>query len=307
MKHFAELGVALPMDQVRKIVRRALAEDIGAGDITTLTTVSADKQGRGVILAKAEGIIAGLPVAEEVFEKMGTGTYFGGPAAQASESLEKIGSCPHFSALVSEGAKVGPGTEVATISGPLAAILTAERTALNFLMRMSGIATLTAKFVEAVAGTKAQIVDTRKTAPGLRLLDKYAVRVGGGRNHRFGLSDGILIKDNHIVAAGGIREAVARARQGGHHLLKIEVEARTLQEVEEALTAGVEAILLDNMKTAMLAESVKLVAGRALCEASGGITLQNARAVAETGVDLISVGQLTHSAPALDLSLVVSQ
>jgi len=172
-------------------------------------------------------------------------------------------------------------------------------------MRMSGIATLTAKFVEAVSGTKARIVDTRKTAPGLRLLDKYAVRIGGGQSHRFGLSDGILIKENHILAAGGIRAAVERARESRHHLLKIEVEVSNLQQVKEALSAAAEAILLDNMEPEMLAESVKLVAGRAICEASGGINLQNVRAVAKTGVDLISVGQLTHSAPAFDLSLQV--
>jgi len=275
----------LPLSQLRKIIKRALAEDIGSGDITTAAMVEARQQGQAVIIAKAPGIIAGLPVARETF------------LAIAPE-LE-------FKALVCDGKSVKANTKIATIAGPLAAILTAERTALNCLMRMSGIATLTSQFVQAVSGTQAKIIDTRKTAPGLRLLDKYAVRAGGGGNHRFGLSDGILIKENHIRAAGSITQAVVKARAHGHHLLKIEVEVTNLQELKEALTAGAEAILLDNMTPAQLAKSVKLIAGRAICEASGGITLQNVRAIAETGVNLISIGRLTHSAPALDLSLLI--
>jgi len=283
--------MTLPIDQVREIVKRALAEDIGGGDLTTAAIVQPEVRGCGVIIAKAPGVIAGLPAARETFLL--------------------LDSTIEFTTEITEGTKVTAGTwfdsahhkRVASVVGRLSSILTAERTALNFLMRMSGIATLTARFVEAVAGTRAKILDTRKTAPGLRLLDKYAVSAGGGQNHRFGLYDGILIKENHVAAAGGIREAVERARRGSR--LKIEVEARTIEEVREALAAGAEAILLDNMEPPMLAESVRIISGRAICEASGGITLQNVRAVAETGVDLISVGQLTHSAPALDLSLEI--
>lgn len=275
----------LPINAVQEIVRRALAEDIASGDITTRATVGPEKRGQAAIFSKAEGYVAGLPVAKEVLLAL-------------DPTLE-------FTTIVWDGARITPGLKLAAISGRIAPILTAERTLLNLLMRMSGIATLTARFVAAVAGTRAKIVDTRKTAPGLRLLDKYAVNMGGGQNHRFGLYDGIIIKENHITAAGGIAEAVARVRESAHHLLKIEVEATTLEEVEQALSAGADAILFDNMRVEMMAEAVKLVAGRALCEASGGITLESVRAVAETGVDLISVGRLTHSAPALDISLEV--
>ncbi|OFX17906.1 MAG: nicotinate-nucleotide diphosphorylase (carboxylating), partial [Armatimonadetes bacterium RBG_16_58_9] len=182
-------------------------------------------------------------------------------------------------------------------------ILTGERVALNFLQRMSGVATVTSRYVELVAGTKARIVDTRKTTPGLRVLEKYAVRVGGGFNHRFGLSDGILIKDNHIAAAGGIGAAVSAARKSAPHTLRIEVEVDSVNQIDEAIESGADALLLDNMSPALLTQAVELVAGRALIEASGGVTLDNARAIAEAGVDLISVGALTHSAPALDISL----
>jgi len=278
--------IDLPLNQVRKIVQRALAEDIGSGDITTAALVNKTQQGKGMLLAKAEGIIAGLPVAKETFFTLD-------PAVE-------------FSAKVKDGAKVKPGTELATTNGKMASLLTAERVALNFLMHLSGIATLTGQFVAAVKGTKARIVDTRKTSPGLRLLEKYAVRMGGGQNHRFGLDDGILIKDNHIAAAGGIAKAVALAQTSRHHLLKIEVECATLKQVKEAIAAEAEAILLDNMDLATLAKAVDLVGGRAICEASGRISLENVGLVAETGVDLISIGRLTHSAPALDLSLEIT-
>ncbi|NIM05209.1 MAG: carboxylating nicotinate-nucleotide diphosphorylase [Armatimonadetes bacterium] len=271
------------MDQVGEIVRTALAEDIGSGDITTAAIVDSAQQGRAVIVAKEEGIIAGLPVVREAFLA--------------------LDSTIRFNAEIDDGNRVTPNTRVATIAGPVAPILTAERTALNFLMRISGIATLTARFVEAIAGTRAKILDTRKTAPGLRLLDKYAVRMGGGQNHRFGLYDAILIKENHISAAGSITAAVERMKSDADPARKIEVEARSLEEVKEALAAGAEMILLDNMELAAMAESVKLTSGRAICEASGGVTLENVRAVAETGVDFISIGLLTHSAAALDFSL----
>jgi nicotinate-nucleotide pyrophosphorylase (carboxylating) len=273
----------LPSDQLRDIVSRALAEDIGNGDITTLATIPPLQQAHAHILAKAAGVIAGLPVAQEVFRQLDAGI--------------------KFDTSVADGAHVTAGTVVASLAGSAGAILTGERTALNFLMRASGIATLTAAFVDAVAGTKARIVDTRKTAPGLRLLDKYAVRMGGGHNHRFGLYDGILIKDNHIRAAGGIAPAVAQARATAHHLLRIEVEVTNTDELQQALVAGADCILLDNMTPTQHTECVKIVAGHALTEASGGITLENVRAIAESGVDIISVGFLTHSATALNLSL----
>jgi nicotinate-nucleotide pyrophosphorylase (carboxylating) len=277
--------MSLPPDFVNEIVRRALDEDIGSGDITTRAAVDPGLRGRAVIVVKADGVIAGLPVAEAVFFCLD-------PAIE-------------FKHQVSDGARISAGDEVALVKGALSSILTAERTALNFLMRMSGIATLAARFVEAVAGTHAIILDTRKTAPGLRLLDKYAVRIGGGTNHRFGLYDAVLIKENHAAAAGSISAAVKKAREGPPGVSSIEVEARSLEEVQEALEAGADRILLDNMDTAMLAESVRLISGKSSTEASGGVTLDNVRAVAETGVDFISVGQLTHSAAALDFSLEV--
>lgn len=275
----------LSVRQIREAVERALAEDLGLGDITTECTVPAGRPGEAVILAKEEGTIAGLEVARETFLAVDGG-------------LEIV-------PLAGDGAPVKPGARLATIKGSLASILKAERTALNFLMRMSGIATGTARFVKAVEGTKAKIVDTRKTAPGLRVLDKYAVMLGGGANHRMGLFDGVLIKENHIASVGSIGEAVKKAKAVCHHLVKVEVETTSLEEVKEALEAGAEAILLDNMKPGMMSECVKLIAGRAVVEASGGITLENVREVAETGVDLISVGALTHSAKALDICLEV--
>jgi len=267
---------------VRDIVARALAEDIGPGDVTTAAVVLEGHISSGRIIAKAAGVAAGVEVAREVFRQVE-------PRIQFTPGLR-------------DGAPVESGREIATVEGPTAGILTAERTALNFLQRMSGIATLTAEYVRAVEGTGAAILDTRKTAPGLRALDKYAVTVGGGRNHRFGLYDGILIKDNHIRAAGGVKEAIGRAREA-RHTLRIEVEVTDLAELQEALEAEADAILLDNMDVDMLREAVKRVAGRAITEASGGVSLERVAEIASTGVDLISIGRLTHSAPALDISL----
>ncbi|HUU54909.1 MAG TPA: carboxylating nicotinate-nucleotide diphosphorylase [Armatimonadota bacterium] len=275
----------LPETVVREIVARALAEDIGPGDITTLATIRPDAECRAEIVARAAGVIAGLGLARAVFH-----------AVDAEIS---------FDPAVRDGALVSDGLPIARLSGPTRAILTAERTALNFLQRMSGIATLTAQYVHAVEGTDTRIIDTRKTAPGLRLLDKYAVRMGGGRNHRVGLFDGVLIKDNHLRAAGGVGEAVRRARASAHHLVKIEVEVQALEEVEEAVSAGADVILLDNMDLDDVRRSVALVSGRGEIEVSGGVTLENVRALAECGVSCISIGSLTHSAPALDLSLEI--
>ncbi|MFB3880052.1 MAG: carboxylating nicotinate-nucleotide diphosphorylase [Armatimonadota bacterium] len=276
----------LPRDEIHEIVSRALAEDVGPGDVTTAATVAPEAQCRAEIVAKAEGVIAGLEVARATFE-----------AVDANVAFE---------AMVADGARVKQGAVVARVEGSTRAVLTAERTALNFLQRMSGIATLTAQYVEAVKDTKARILDTRKTAPGLRLLDKYAVRMGGGENHRVGLFDGVLIKDNHVRAAGGVGEAVRRARALAHHLLKVEVEVQTLDEVAEAIAAGADMILLDNMDLDGIRAAVARVAGRCPIEVSGGVTLESVRSLAETGVDYISVGKLTHSAPALDLSLEIA-
>jgi len=231
-------------------------------------------------------VIAGLPVAEAVF----------------------IALDPYvtFTAAVADGSRVAPGAVAAKLNGPTRAILTGERTALNFLQRMSGIASLTARFVEAVRGTTARICDTRKTAPGLRALDKYAVRAGGGHNHRIGLFDGILIKDNHIRAAGGIRGAVERARESAHHLLAVEVEAQSMDQVEEAIAAGADVIMLDNMGPDEARQAVALIGGRCRTEVSGNVSLETVRAYAESGVHYISVGALTHSAPALDISLQIT-
>lgn len=276
-----------PRQIIRRVVRAALEEDLAWGDATTDVLVPPALRCTGVLLAKAPGVIAGLPVAEAVFHEIE-------PAIVVQ-------------AVVHDGATVQPGDILARLEGPAAALLRAERVALNFLQRLSGIATLTRRYVEAVQGTTARIVDTRKTTPGLRALEKYAVRAGGGHNHRFCLADGVLIKDNHIaaLAAAGasLREIVAHARQNTPHSLRVEVEVTRLDQIEEALAGGADALLLDNMPPSMLREAVRLVAGRAITEASGGITLETVRAVAETGVDLISVGALTHSAPALDISL----
>ncbi len=277
---------ALPESVVREIVARALAEDVGTGDITTAALVDAGRRCRAEILAKAEGVVAGLAVAEATFH-----------------AVDRAISFEH---AARDGERVQAGTVVARLAGAIAPILTAERTALNFLQRMSGIATLAAQYAAAVEGTGARVVDTRKTAPGLRALDKYAVRAGGAGNHRMGLFDGVLIKDNHIQAAGGIAKAVERAREAAQDPVKVEVEAQSLSEVEAALSAGADVIMLDNMNAAEVRAAVELIGGRAKTEASGGVTLQTVRELAEGGVDYISVGALTHSAPALDLSLEIT-
>ena len=263
------------------VIRQALDEDIGSGDATSNSIIPPEAQMHGQIIAKQAGVIAGLDVAQAAYAIFD---------AQVS-----------FQAQVQEGARVENRKIVAQVSGSARSLLTVERTALNFLGRMSGIATLTRQFVDAVAGTSAVILDTRKTAPGLRLVDKLAVKRGGGENHRIGLYDMILIKDNHIDFAGSLSEAVRRAR-AAQSSLEIEVEARTLADVEEALACNVERILLDNMSVEMMAEAVRLCARRAKLEASGNVNLQTVRRIAETGVDYISSGALTHSACVLDLS-----
>ena len=270
------------------ILDLALAEDIGTGDVTTLATVPPGTHARASLVAKASGVVSGVDVAGAAFARVDpTVTYL---------------------PQLADGAKVEPGQPISLVEGPAPSLLMAERVALNLLQRLSGVATLTARYVAATAGTDARIVDTRKTTPGLRILEKAAVRHGGGHNHRFGLADGVLIKDNHLAALGPpapgrVRRAVALARERVPHTLRIEVEVTTLPEVEEAVAAAADAILLDNMDVPTMRQAVALVAGRALLEASGGVTLDRVRAVAETGVDLISVGALTHSAPALDISL----
>ena len=268
------------------LIELALAEDIGSGDITTLATVPASRQATGRFLVKQAGVISGLAVVSAVYERV-----------DPTVVVEP---------LVADGTAVEPGTVVATVSGPAQALLSGERVALNFLQRLSGVATVTAEYTRAVAGTKARIIDTRKTTPGMRTLQKQAIRDGGGHNHRLGLADGILIKDNHLAAIGTpdrIAQAVSAARERAPHTLKVEVEVTSLDELQQALDAGADVILLDNMDSTTMAEAVRITNGRALLEASGGITLDTIRAIAETGVDLISVGALTHSAPALDISL----
>ncbi len=273
----------LPDSLLQEIVARALAEDIGAGDVTTLATVDDGTPCQGEIVAKADGVVAGLWVADAVFRSLDAETAF------------------QFRA--SDGEPVAPGRVVARIEGYASPMLGGERTALNFLQRMSGIATLTSRYVAAVKGTRTQILDTRKTAPGLRALDKYAVRMGGGKNHRFGLFDGVLIKDNHIRAAGGLGAAIESARERSHHLLRVEVEAQNLVQVEQALHDRADVIMLDNLTVAEVRQAVKLIGDRAQIEVSGGITLETVRAYAECGVSFISVGELTHSPRALDFSL----
>jgi nicotinate-nucleotide pyrophosphorylase (carboxylating) len=277
--------MTLDVRAVETLIELALQEDLGAGDWTTDSLIPPDLHTRCAILAQTHGVLCGVEIAKRVFQRLDAGVRF-------ADALE-------------DGAPLTLDAPVLTLEGNTRAILKAERTALNFLQHLSGIATRTRQFVDAVAGTGAQIVDTRKTTPTLRLLEKYAVRVGGGRNHRVGLYDGILIKDNHLAALGGdITEAVRRARQRAHHLLAIEVECATLEQVERAVAAGADGILLDNMPLETLREAVRLAKGRArFLEASGGITLETVRAVAETGVDYISVGAITHSAPIVPMHL----
>ena len=272
--------------EINLCIGQALAEDIGAGDVTTNCIVPADAQIGGQIIAKQNGIISGFDVAAAVFLFL-------------DENMS-------FRSGVQDGSRVESEAVIGDLFGSARAVLTGERTALNFLGRMSGIATLTRRFVDMVAGTRAKILDTRKTAPGLRAMDKLAVRSGGGHNHRHGLYDMVLIKDNHVDFAGSLAEAVRRAREANSGL-EIEVEVRTLAEVTQALDIGVRRLLLDNMSLDDMSLAGKLNQGRAELEASGNVTLANVRKIAETGVDYISVGALTHSAKALDLSLVVSQ
>ncbi len=281
---------------VARIVADALIEDIGPGDVTSTPIIAADTPLHGTFLCKADGVIAGLDVVAEVFRQVGSAE------RQTGSAERQLGII--FTPLVPDGTTVAPGDVVARVSGHGPGILIAERVALNFLQRMSGIATLTRRYVEAVAGTNAKILDTRKTVPGLRLLDKLAVTLGGGVNHRTGLYDMVLIKDNHIEAAGGITAAVERVRAGGC-TLPIEVEVESLEQLDEALALGVDRVMLDNMSPDTMRQAVQRTAGRVELEASGGITLESVRAVAETGVDLISVGALTHSVQALDISLEI--
>ena len=274
----------IPALQYEPLVRAALAEDIGPGDITSILCIPAGTRATAVMLAKEPGVIAGLAIAEMAFHLID-------PDAV-------------WLAHLSDGARVGEGrTPLATITGDARALLTAERVALNFVQRLSGIATLTAKYAALTLSTHARIADTRKTTPGLRMLEKYAVRAGGGFNHRLGLYDAVLIKDNHIKAAGSIAQAVAAARAHISHTMKIEVEAATLKMVEEALQVKADIILLDNMDTETMRTAVLTIAGRAISEASGGLTEARIAEVAATGVDILSIGALTHSAPALDISL----
>ncbi|HXF52887.1 MAG TPA: carboxylating nicotinate-nucleotide diphosphorylase [Hyphomicrobiaceae bacterium] len=279
-----EFDLDLPATIVEPLVRAALAEDLGvSGDITTHAIVPAGARACGVLAARKAGVVAGLKVAEAAFRAL-------------DPQVE-------FKIEIADGRRAPAGAALARVAGNARALLSAERVALNFLGRMSGIATLTRAFVDAIAGTKAMIVDTRKTTPNLRTFEKYAVRAGGGQNHRAGLHDAVLIKDNHIVVAGGVGAAIKRIRSRVGHMVKVEVEVDTLEALAEALAYNIDAVLLDNMGPERLAEAVRLVAGRALTEASGGVSLETVRAIAESGVDLISSGALTHSAPALDIGL----
>ena len=269
-----------------RFITMALEEDLGRGDVTTLATIPPDRTAQGKITAKTDLTIAGLPLVARV--------------------LNAVDSTAGVRLLVTEGSAVKKGQVVLELWGNAAGLLIAERTLLNFLQHISGVATLTRKFVDAIAGTKCKIIDTRKTLAGFRLLDKYAVTQGGGTNHRMGLDDGILIKDNHIAVCGGVGAAVRQARSRASALLRIEVECTTSAEVQEALDARADIILLDNMTTLQMADAIHLVHGRALLEASGNMSLERVREVAETGVDFISVGALTHSAPAVDLSMAMT-
>jgi nicotinate-nucleotide pyrophosphorylase (carboxylating) len=265
-------------------IRRALEEDLGTGDITTSLLISDEDESKAIYVAKGNFVLAGFPFAREVFRI--------------------IDSSIEWSLFFPEGSTVSNGEILAEISGKTRSILAGERVSLNILQRLSGIATLTNMYVERIKGSKAKIMDTRKTTPCLRFMEKYAVRAGGGNNHRFGLFDGILIKDNHLKATGSIEEAVKRARTG-HHLIKIEVEVESLDELREAIGSGADIVMLDNMQVAAIREAVDIANGRVILEASGGINLGNVRDVAETGVDLISVGALTHSAQSVDISLKI--
>ncbi len=270
---------------IEKLIMTALEEDAAAGDVTSESILAPDAKGRAELLSRSECVLAGIPVFKKVFELVSAETA--------------------FEVLFPEGALIGPDERICVIEGPLMPILKAERTALNFLQRMSGIATQTMRYVQKAVPYGAMVLDTRKTVPGLRLLDKYAVKTGGGRNHRLGLFDGILIKDNHIAAAGSIKQAIELARANSPHTLKVEIEVVDIAGVRQALEGGADIIMLDNMGIDQMKEAVMLVDKRAVIEASGNITLDNIEEVAKTGVDFISVGALTHSVKAADLSLEI--
>lgn len=270
---------------VKKIIEKALAEDIGPGDVTSEATIPVGSTSTAEILAKQDLVLAGLDVSLEVF-------HF-------------LDSAIQFTRFAQDGDRIKSGKVIARVSGSTRVLLAGERVALNLLQHISGIATLTSKYVEQLKGLKAQALDTRKTLPGLRQLEKYAVRMGGGTNHRFGLYDGVLIKDNHIKAGGSITKAIESARRNAHHLLKVEVETKTLDEVREALSAKADIIMLDNMPLDMIREAVKLINGQVLIEASGNVTFETIREIGETGVDFISSGSLTHSASAADISMKI--
>lgn len=275
----------VPLALLDDWIREALKEDLGSGDATSELLIPPDRTGSARVLAKEPFVVAGIEVAGRVFEVL---------SSRCAVSLK-----------VSDGSWVKKGEILLEVTGPLRALLAAERVSLNILQHLCGVATLTRRFVDAVSGTGAKILDTRKTLPGMRALEKYAVRMGGAANHRSALSDGILIKENHIRACGGIGRAVRKALSSAPHGLRVEVEATTLEEVREALEAGAETILLDNMDVETLREAVRLVSGAARLEASGGVTLENVRQIAQTGVDWISVGRITHSAPGADISMLV--
>jgi nicotinate-nucleotide pyrophosphorylase (carboxylating) len=273
--------------QVEEIIDRALAEDLSGGDITTQLLIPGELQGKASLTSRASGVLAGIEIAGMVFQRV-------------DPSLS-------FQVLLPDSTRIKPGDTLATVKGTVASILKAERTALNFLQHLSGIASATSRFVEAIKGLPVYLLDTRKTIPGLRVLEKYAVRMGGGRNHRLHLGDGILIKDNHLAVlrsrGESLKEAIERIRREAPPGLKIEVEADTVEQALEAVAAGADIVMLDNMSLEEIRRTVKLAQGRALLEASGGVTLDRVRAIADTGVNFISVGAITHSAPALDISL----
>ncbi len=277
------INLSVNTNMLDAILKNALEEDMGTGDITTLTTIPGDAVACGKYIAKESGIICGIGIAQRVFHLLG-------------ENVE-------FVSYKNDGDFVEKGEIIAEVKGNAVVVLTGERTGLNLMQRLSGIATATSKAVKSVEGTNAKICDTRKTTPGLRVLEKYAVRCGGGTNHRFNLADGILIKDNHIVASGSITNAVKSARMNAPHTLKIEVEVETFEQLNEVLEAGADIIMLDNMSNDDMAKAVSIIAGRALVEASGNMGERDLRAVAQTGVDLISIGALTHSVKSLDISL----
>lgn len=278
-------GDILKSKQVEQIINLALKEDIGSGDITTNAIVPKEENTFAYLLAKEKGIIAGLPICEKIFRKL-------------DRRIKWVN-------LVSDGSVVKPGIKLALIEGNYRAILTGERTALNFLQRMSGVATITNQFVKKLNGLNTKILDTRKTLPGFRALDKYAVSIGGGKNHRMGLFDMVMIKDNHIRIAGGITNAVKQVRRSLRKKIKIEVETTNLEEVKEALSLNIDIIMLDNMPIPIMNKAVKLINRKILTEASGGVILDNVRKIAKAGVDYISVGAITHSAKGLDISLEI--